>query len=142
QPRASRSFDGTNRLRGDAAASGKGKDWRSAVSSSRLSNNRSLRLRGSSNLSLRSTDNVERPRNLRQNPTKRSITTQVTSDAIDLNSDIDELAPTPKKSVRAEIRHQIAIDTMKRRDRFLVAKKDYFLPLLPEHNYIKKLMGA
>jgi SWI/SNF-related matrix-associated actin-dependent regulator of chromatin subfamily A member 5 len=71
------------------------------------------------------------------------MTSLVSSDVVDdLDSDVDELAPTPKKSARAEIRHQIATDTMKRRDRFLLAKMDYFLPLLPEHNYIKKLVDA
>jgi SNF2 family DNA or RNA helicase len=54
--------------------------------------------------------------------------------------DVDELSFTPTVTDRQAVRHEIANITAAKRHSFLVEKKDYFLPLLPEHNnYIKKL---
>lgn len=41
---------------------------------------------------------------------------------------------------RQAIRYTIATETAAKRARFFRAKKDYFLPLLPESNYIQKLL--
>ena len=43
-------------------------------------------------------------------------------------------------SSRQAVRHGIATKTASQRARFFRAKKDYFLPLLPEHNHIKRLV--
>ena len=49
-------------------------------------------------------------------------------------------AVKPKiETSRTRLRDEIATQTMARKDNFLVANKDYFLPLLPEHNYVAKL---
>ena len=46
-------------------------------------------------------------------------------------------APT---SARHEIRKEIATETARKRANFFVAKKDYFLPLLPGNNHITRLV--
>lgn len=51
----------------------------------------------------------------------------------------DELALTPIMSDRQAVRDNIARVTVAKRNRFFVENKDYFLPLLPEQNYIRKL---
>lgn len=43
-------------------------------------------------------------------------------------------------SSRAQLRQNIATESEAKRSTFFVAKKDYFLPLLPENNYIQKLV--
>ena len=53
-------------------------------------------------------------------------------------SDIPVVLP---RSARNEIRENIATETAGKRAKFFVAKKDFFLPLLPEsNNYVKKLV--
>lgn len=53
----------------------------------------------------------------------------------------EHLSLTPVVSSRNAIRNDIATNTLAKRDRFFVTKKDYFLPLLPPgHNQIKKLV--
>lgn len=47
---------------------------------------------------------------------------------------------TPVVSKRAAIRKDIENHTKAFRDHFLVEKSDYFLPLLPETNYVQKLV--
>ena len=49
------------------------------------------------------------------------------------------LAP-PVVSDRTAVRREIASVTKAKRDRFFVDKKEYFLPLLPANNYVKKLV--
>ena len=44
------------------------------------------------------------------------------------------------RTVRNGIRDTIATETTAKRARYFVSKKDYFLPLLPENNHIKKLV--
>jgi len=44
------------------------------------------------------------------------------------------------KTARSEIRDEIATETTARRARFFVAKKDFFLPLLPEGNFVQRLV--
>ncbi|OCK76907.1 hypothetical protein K432DRAFT_407770 [Lepidopterella palustris CBS 459.81] len=43
------------------------------------------------------------------------------------------------ETARSRVRDEIAARTIVKRDRFLLANQDYFLPLLPENNYISKL---
>jgi hypothetical protein len=47
---------------------------------------------------------------------------------------------TPIVSARVAIRQEIATKTASYRDSFLVEKKEFWLPLLPPHNYVKKLV--
>ena len=47
---------------------------------------------------------------------------------------------TPVVSKRVAIRQEIASKTAKYRNQFLIDKKDFWLPLLPSHNYVKKLV--
>jgi len=47
---------------------------------------------------------------------------------------------TPVVSNRVAIRLEIASKTAKYRNQFLIEKKDFWLPLLPPHNYVKKLV--
>ncbi|KAF2813072.1 uncharacterized protein BDZ99DRAFT_507176 [Mytilinidion resinicola] len=42
-------------------------------------------------------------------------------------------------TARNRVREEIAAQTMVKRDNFILAHKDYFLPLLPETNYVAKL---
>lgn len=56
---------------------------------------------------------------------------------------IDKLAGgdlTPVINSRTAIRQEIAIKTTAYRERFLIEKKDLWLPLLPQNNYIQKLV--
>lgn len=43
------------------------------------------------------------------------------------------------KTARNEVRDQIATETAGKRAKFLIAKQDLFLPLLPQGNYIQRL---
>lgn len=54
--------------------------------------------------------------------------------------DNDELSLTPVVSSRVAVRQEIASVTAAKRNRFFVEKKDYFLPLLPANNYVRKLV--
>lgn len=67
--------------------------------------------------------------------TKKKLKDEVFSDAI-------EGVGVPNLTARQAIRHTIATETAKKRARFLIAKKDYFLPVLPEQNYVQKLLDA
>lgn len=50
-----------------------------------------------------------------------------------------QLSAVPK-TARNVIRNEIAAETAKKRANFFVAKKDYFLPLLPDNNHITRLV--
>ncbi|KAL3427367.1 Chromatin structure-remodeling complex subunit snf21 [Phlyctema vagabunda] len=54
--------------------------------------------------------------------------------------DIPEYDFSPIVSERVLIRQEIASQTAANRSRFFVDKKDYFLPLLPPNNHVKKLV--
>ena len=54
-----------------------------------------------------------------------------------LTSDLANAAP---RTTRNAIRDSIASATAAKRAKFFIAKKDLFLPLLPEHNHIAKLV--
>lgn len=47
--------------------------------------------------------------------------------------------PTRPSTARGQIRHDIAQHTKPKRNAFFLDKKEFFLPLLPENNYISKL---
>ena len=58
----------------------------------------------------------------------------------DLNSTVSDRRSKPRAdTARNQIRDEIAEQTKPRRDRFLLANKGAFLPLLPHINYIEKL---
>ncbi|OCL08592.1 hypothetical protein AOQ84DRAFT_376610 [Glonium stellatum] len=64
----------------------------------------------------------------------------LTSDTHVVESKSVAKAVKPKiETSRTRLRGEIATQTMARKDNFLLANKDYFLPLLPEHNYVAKL---
>lgn len=46
------------------------------------------------------------------------------------------------ETARQRIRTDIAAGTKIKQEKFLIAKKDYFLPLLPSHNYVQKLVDS
>jgi SWI/SNF-related matrix-associated actin-dependent regulator of chromatin subfamily A member 5 len=94
-------------------------------------NGRSLRKRKPNN-SLKAQENGWSPEKSR-----RSVADKVTAD---VGFDLSELNFTPIVSRRSEIRREIANETTGRRNSFLVDKKDFWLPLLPENNYISKLI--
>ncbi|KAF2645967.1 ISWI chromatin-remodeling complex ATPase ISW2 [Massarina eburnea CBS 473.64] len=51
------------------------------------------------------------------------------------------LRPPKIDSARVRLRADIARKTKAKANNFLVANKDYFLPLLPEHNYVSRLLA-
>ena len=60
------------------------------------------------------------------------------SDLIKANS--RGVSKTRPETERNKIRYEIAEHTKPKRDRFLLAKRELFLPLLPRNNYIAKLL--
>ncbi|KAM3069394.1 hypothetical protein ACMFMG_005500 [Clarireedia jacksonii] len=94
-------------------------------------NGRSLRKR-KPNTSLKAQENGWTPER-----TRRPAENKVVGD-VELG--LSELNFTSVVSRRAEIRQEIANETTARRNRFLVDKKDFWLPLLPDSNYISKLV--
>lgn len=55
-------------------------------------------------------------------------------------ADVNAINVTPVVSKRVAIRQEIASKTAKYRNQFLIDKNDFWLPLLPPHNYVKKLV--
>lgn len=88
-----------------------------------------LRQRKQLQPSFRAQENGDRKRFRRRKVSRRSKASLVSSDA---SAEI-------QMSARNEIRNEIATETARKRANFFVAKKDYFLPLLPETNHIKRL---
>lgn len=92
----------------------------------------SLRQRNVLNQSLRAKENGDQPRRVkkrkvaRPNPKSRSKSGKHASSA--------------QVTERSEIRHQIATVTAAKRASFFVANKEIFIPLLPENNYIQRLV--
>ncbi|KAI9836663.1 MAG: hypothetical protein M1819_001298 [Sarea resinae] len=64
--------------------------------------------------------------------------TQATGDTIT----VGKAGRTRPLTARAEVQSNIAAETTARRKRFLLAKKDLFLPLLPERNNLQKLIDG
>lgn len=91
----------------------------------------SLRQHKDLNLSLKAIENSDKPTSKRSN-TQRAKKRRASS----RRQDIEILGPD--KSARVEVREAIASETAARRTDFFVAMQDYFLPLLPENNYIQR----
>lgn len=94
----------------------------------------SLRQHSDLHLSLRAQENGDRPvvkrRRVSNRPSKNSATAHGTG--IQLS----------QRTARNEIRGNISRETAVKRANFYVAKKEYFLPLLPESNNINRLVEA
>lgn len=105
-----------------------------------------LRARSDLHLSLRAQENGDKPvikkRRLasasRAHRKKQKVI--VTSDARHSETQTIRLYVPPTRTARNEIRNAIATETAAKRSAFFIAKKDFFLPLLPESNYISRLI--
>ena len=93
----------------------------------------SLRPHNQLKQSLQALENGDKPRKKRRKLSKRQSHKTLPK----VKSDLAKPAP---HRARNAIRSSIASDTAAKRAKFFVAKKDFFLPLLPEHNYISKLV--
>jgi len=87
------------------------------------------------NMSLRALENGELQRQKSQASRRKK---NASSDRV--TADLSSMNLTPVVSDRVAIRQQIASTTAGNRNRFLIDKKEFWLPLLPEHNYIRKLV--
>ena len=92
----------------------------------------SLRQRTELNQPLRARENGDRRRISKQKKSKNSSRTVKGKQTF--------TASTGQKTERTDIRHQISTVTAGKRANFFVAKKDMFMPLLPESNYIQRLV--
>lgn len=93
----------------------------------------SLRQHRVLHLSLRAQENADKPVRKRRKISRKQPKKIIVVDSEDGKA-------TFKKSARNEVRDMIAMKTTRKRTNFLVAKKDYFLPLLPESNNIIRLV--
>ena len=96
---------------------------------------RSLRQRQDLHLSLRAQENGDRPEGRKRKRSQRASRQKKPR----LVSDVP-VGTIIVKTARNETRDLIATETASKRARFFVAKKEYFLPLLPEHNHVRKLV--
>ena len=87
----------------------------------------SLRQHSDLQLSLRAQENADK------RPVKRRKTSRIQRQP-------QRSAPSQPKTARNEVRDEIASETVAKRARFFISKKDYFLPLLPEGNHIQRLV--
>ena len=90
-----------------------------------------LRTRSSLNQSLRATENGDKKKARRKTNTKKPKRVKVSSD---LGHDQSFTI------TRGEVRSAIAAETTAKRSSFLIAKQNYFLPLLPARNHIARLV--
>jgi SWI/SNF-related matrix-associated actin-dependent regulator of chromatin subfamily A member 5 len=87
------------------------------------------------NQSLKAQENAEISRkHPRTGGKKRSVISDL------IGEDIAGMDFTPVVSDRVAIRQEIASKTAANRNRFFVEKKDFWLPLLPPQNYVRKLV--
>ena len=88
------------------------------------------------NMSLKALENGDSPRKRSQSENKKkgNAIAELTVE------DMDELSLTPVISSRVAIRKEIEDNTAVKRNRFLVEKRDYWLPLLPSNNHVRKLL--
>ena len=93
----------------------------------------SLRQHGDLKLSLQARENADKPARK-----KRKISSR-TSKAVLLKPSPKN--STPQQTARNELRNYVNTETAGKRATFFMAKKDLFLPLLPENNYIQKLLS-
>lgn len=93
----------------------------------------SLRQREDLHLSLRATENADKPvvKKRKSLPTSSRSRKKTHSRRVTL--------PQPR-SARNEIRDIINTETANKRSKFFIAKKDCFLPLLPEGNHVQRLV--
>ena len=88
----------------------------------------SLRQHSDLHLSLRAQENGDKTRFIKKQrlskPARKTSKPQISA---------------PSRTVRNEIRDNIATETASNRANFFIAKKEYFLPLLPEGNHIQRL---
>ena len=89
----------------------------------------SLRQPKDLHLSFRAQENGDKPRYKKQKHSKANKRKQPS-----------DCKPAAQQTSRNQIRSNIATETVGKRARFFIAKKDYFLPLLPANNHIKKLV--
>lgn len=94
----------------------------------------SLRQHGDIKLSLQARENAEKPA-----LKKRKITKRRSKDIVKLSASTKALAVP--RTARNEIREYINTATAGKRSKFFVAKKDLFLPLLPDGNHIQRLVA-
>ena len=95
----------------------------------------SLRQHSDLHLSLRAQENGDKPIAKRRKVSNRSVKkNSVTAHA--------KGTQPLHKTARNEIRENISRETAVKRANFYVAKKEYFLPLLPESNSINRLIEA
>ena len=87
----------------------------------------SLRQRSDLHLSLRAQENADKRVRKRKSKPKRQ-------------PQIQRSVIAPTKTARNEIREEVNNETAAKRANFFVAKKEYFLPLLPEGNYVQRLV--
>jgi SWI/SNF-related matrix-associated actin-dependent regulator of chromatin subfamily A member 5 len=98
----------------------------------------SLRPFSKLNLSQRALENADEPRRKLKRKALKTKIERVVSDVSNPGS--VDIYKTQLRTKREELRHVIATDTASRRYKFFVAKKEYFLPLLPEKNFVRKLV--
>ena len=92
----------------------------------------SLRQHSDMHLSMRAQENGDKPRIVKRRRVSHSNKKRS-------RNVLETQFPAPMKTVRNEIRDQIATKTAIKRANFFVAKKEFFLPLLPEGNHIQRL---
>ena len=89
------------------------------------------------NLSLKAKENADISRQRsRKGGKKRSALSDL------IGEDTTGISLSPVVSDRVAIRQEIASKTTANRNRFFIEKKDFWLPLLPQHNYVRKLVEA
>lgn len=105
-----------------------------------------LRARSDLHLSQRAQENGDKPVVKKRKLTSASKAHRkkqkviVISDAKHGETDTIKLSVPSTRTARNEIRDAIATKTAAKRSAFFIAKKDFFLPLLPESNYISRLL--
>ena len=98
----------------------------------------SLRQHSQLNRSLKAQENADKPRRKRTNPSKGRVSKARSRRAVpNVTSD----ATGPARTARNEVRDAITAETAVKRNNFFIAKKDYFLPLLPESNVVSKMIA-
>ncbi|KAI9721935.1 MAG: hypothetical protein M1812_001892 [Candelaria pacifica] len=123
-----------------------GKQSSGDLTNERLSSaGHSLRPHSTLNLSLKAYENGDKkpPTKKRKLMSKASLKRSKAIVQSDANASDEEglsIVLQPAQSSRVQLRQDIATETAAKRSRFFVAKKDYFLPLLPDNNYIHKLV--
>ena len=93
----------------------------------------SLRQHGDLKLSLQARENGDK-RVRKKRKTNKRKSKDILKPSVPVTS-------APTRTARNEIRDHISKETAGKRAKFFVAHKDTFLPLLPEENYVRKLVA-